>query len=204
MHEPAADADRQRRGEHAAELDQAEVPRRHPDAVQVRVVQRPVRRVEAAALLGLAGVGLDHAHAGDALLQRRQVLADPFADVEVGRVRVALELDRGDDDDRQHRSATSVSCHESTNSTTSENDEQDRRRHELQQTPLHELAHRLDVGGHPRDEHAGLVAVEERQRLALDVVEHADAQDPQEPLAGTVDEHVLLASAEVGDDATTT
>ena len=27
------------------------------------------------------------------------------------------------------------------------------------------------------DEHAGLVAVEERHRLALDVVEHPDAQD---------------------------
>ena len=42
-------------------------------------------------------------------------------------------------------------------------------------------------------EHARLVAVEERQRLALDVVEHAHAQVTQEALAGAVDQHVLLA-----------
>ena len=77
-----------------------------------------------------------------------------------------------------------------------EPDEQDRR-DELQQPPLHELAHRLDVGGHPGDEHARLVPVEERQRLALDVVEHADAQVAQESLAGPIDQDVLLASRQV-------
>ena len=37
---------------------------------------------------------------------------------------------------------------------------------ELQQAPLDQLGHALDVGGHPRHEHAGLVAIEEGHRLA--------------------------------------
>ena len=78
---------------------------------------------------------------------------------------------------------TSVSCHDVMQSEHQrEPDEQDRR-HELQQAELHEFAHRLDVGGHAGDEHTRLVAVEERQRLLLDVVEHPDAQRAQESLA---------------------
>ena len=96
--------------------------------------------------------------------------------------------------------ATSVSCHDEGEQHDQRERQQDRRRHELQHTPLHELGQRLDVGGHPRHQHARLVAVEEGQRLALDVIEHADPQDPQETLTGAVDEDVLLAPAEVGDD----
>ena len=57
--EPAADADRQAGREDAERLDQPEVPRRHPHAVHVRPVQRPVRRDELTGLLRLLGVRLD-------------------------------------------------------------------------------------------------------------------------------------------------
>ena len=50
------------------------------------------------------------------------------------------------------------------------------------------------------DEHARLVAIEERHRLRLQAVEHPDAQVAQEALAGVVDGHELLAPDEVVDD----
>ena len=73
--------------------------------------------------------------------------------------------------------ATSVSCHDEDEQHDQRERQQDRRGDELQHAPLHELGQRLDVGGHPRHEHARLVAVEEGQRLPLEVVEHTDAQD---------------------------
>ena len=79
-------------------------------------------------------------------------------------------------------------------------DEQQAGTDELQQPPLDQLAHALDVGRHPRHEHARLVAVEERHRLRLQAVEHADPQVAEEALAGLVDRHVLLPADEVVDD----
>ena len=92
VHQPAADADDQRRGEDPTRLDQAEIPGGDLDAVDVGVEEAAVGLDEPPGLLGLTGVRLDHPDAGDALLQGRHVVADVLADVEVRGVRVALEL----------------------------------------------------------------------------------------------------------------
>ena len=164
------------------------------------VVERPVGATEPAVLLGLTGVGLDHTHAGDVLLEGRQIVADPFPHGEIGLVRLALEPDRRQRDERQHqqRQQGQLPRHDQQHDDR-ERDEQ-RRRHELQQAPLHEFAHRLDVGRHARHQHARLVAVEEPHRLTLDLVEQPQPQGPQEPLAGPVDVDVLLAAPDVRHD----
>ena len=100
--QPTADADDDRRCEHPGRFDETEVPGRHLHAVDVRVVELPVRLLEAAALLGLTGVGLDDPDPGDPFLQRGEVLADVLANIEVGSVGVTLELARRHDDDRHH------------------------------------------------------------------------------------------------------
>ena len=70
-------------------------------------------------------------------------------------------------------------------------DQHDQREHEQQrvhgehhEAHLHELGQRVDVGGHARHEHARLLAVVERHRQPLQVVEHAGAQVAEEALAG--------------------
>ncbi len=200
LRQPASCADRDRRGEHTAELDHAEVPGRDFDAPQVGVVQRPVGAPEAAVLLGFAGVGLDHPHPGDVLLQRRQIVTDPLADGQVGLVRLTLESNRGNRYERQHEQRQQRELPRHDQQHRQRQRDQQSSRDELQQAPLHELAHRFDVGRHARHQHAGLVAVEEGQRLALDVPEQTQPQRPQESFAGDVDVDVLLAAAEIGDD----
>ena len=56
--------------------------------------------LEALRLDVLAAEGLDDPDAGDALLELRQRVADAVAHVEVGLVRVALELDARQHDER--------------------------------------------------------------------------------------------------------
>ena len=75
--------------------------------------------------------------------------------------------------------------------------DQQRARHELQQAHLDELLQRVDVGRHARHDHAGLLAVVERHRQPLQVVEHADAQVAQEALADPADHDDLEAVEEV-------
>ncbi|TPW16398.1 MAG: hypothetical protein FD127_141 [Acidimicrobiaceae bacterium] len=72
--------------------------------------------------------------------------------------------------------------------------------HELEQAPLDELPHALDVGGHPANQHAGLVAIEERHRLSLHPVEHPEPKLAQEAFPRRVDREVLLPADQVVDD----
>ena len=59
---------------------------------------------EAVDLTVLAAVGLDDPHPGDALLEGDS-MADPVPDRQVGGVGVALELDAGQDHERQRDEA---------------------------------------------------------------------------------------------------
>ena len=77
--------------------------------------------------------------------------------------------------------------------------EQDPVAHEHEQAHLHELLQRVHVAGHARHDHAGLLAVVERHRQPLEVVEHAEAQVAQERLADAADQLHLEAEGDVGD-----
>ena len=94
----------------------------------------------------LAGERLDDADAGDALLQRGQVLADAVADREVCTVRVALELDADaiatNGTEIRH---TIVSCHDIRISSDSEKTSSKPFETNMEQADLHELGHRVDV-----------------------------------------------------------
>jgi len=101
VHEPTADADHERRGDHAGEFDQAEVPRADANAAHVAVEERTIRALEALDLIVFLGVCLNDAHGRDAFLQRPEVLSDAFAHGEICSVRVALELHRRNDNHRE-------------------------------------------------------------------------------------------------------
>ena len=200
VHHPPADADDDGHGEHPGGLDQPEVQGADLHRVQVAAVQRLVALVEAPGLLLLAVVRLDDPHAGDALLQRAEVLADLLAHVEVGDVAPALEAHGGDGEDRhddEHGQRQLPADHQHHQDR---DDDEQAGADELQQAPLDQLAHALDVGRHPGHEHAGLVAVVVGHRLGLQPVEDPDAQLAQEALAGDVDRQVLLATEDVVGD----
>ena len=118
----------------------------------------------------------------------------PLAHVEVRHVRLALEARRDPDDGRTNSTTISVSCQLISGHQDERHHQQQAGGDELQQTPLDEFAHALDVGRHAADQHAGLVAIEERHRLRLQPVEHRDAQS-QETLTGPVDGQVLQSTA---------
>ena len=200
MDEPAADADHRAGGGDTDPLDEAEVPDGHPDRGHVGVVELSARLAEAPDLLVLPAVGLDDPHAGDRLLQRGQVLADPVPDPQVGDVRAPLEAHGRDDDHRQRYEADQRERHRHQEQQHEREHEQQRGRHELQEAELHQLAHRVDVGRQAGDEHAGLLPVVERHRLAQQVAERGHTQVAEEPLAGPVDGDLLSAADEVGRD----
>ncbi len=200
VHHPPADADDDGHGEHPGGLDQPEVEGADLHRVQVAAVQRVVALVEAPGLLLLTVVRLDDTHAGDALLQRAQVLPDLLAHVEVGEVAPALEAHRGDGQDRhddEHGERQLPADHQHHQDR---DDDEQTGADELQQAPLDQLAHALDVRRHPGHEHARLVAVVVGHRLGLQPLEDTDAQLAQEALAGDVDRQVLLATEDVVGD----
>ena len=79
MVQGATDADDHRGGGDPRQLDDREVQRRDLHRVHVGVELCPVGAREAPDLDVLTRERLDHAHARDALLERRQRLADPVA-----------------------------------------------------------------------------------------------------------------------------
>jgi len=110
-----------------------------------------------------------------------------------------LELDRGDEDHREHEQRHQGQLPRQRDQHDESDREQDPCRHELEQAPLHELRHRLDIGGHPRHEHPGLVLIEEPERLTLDVREQPESQLSEEPLSGAVDEQILASGPDERD-----
>src|SRR5205807_2539352 len=76
--------------------------------------------------------------------------------------------------------------------------QQQRVAHEHEQAGLHELGHRVDVGGHAADDHAGLLAVVERHGESLQMVEDSQPQVAEEPFADETDQHDLGSIDEIG------
>ena len=130
-------------------------------------------------------------------LQLGQRGADAVADVEVGLVRVALELHAGDEHGRQADEAEEQQLPRHGGEHEHRHGQQEPVADEHQQAHLHELLQRVDVARHAGHDHARLLAVVERHRQALQVVEHADAQVPQERLADAADEPHLPAIGDV-------
>ncbi|CAB4795888.1 unannotated protein [freshwater metagenome] len=156
--------------------------------------------MKATRLFVLTGEGLDDTNAADALLQRAEVVTDSLAHRQVSDVRITLETDRGEHDDGEHH-------HRQKREFPAEDEQQHQRhqhhqagRHKLQQAPLDELAHRLDVGGHARDKHAGFLTVEERQTLALQMIEDPNTKVAKETLASAVDVDELQSGDEIRRD----
>ena len=200
VHPPAADADRDRGGEQARELDDRQVPGRDLHRAHVGVEEAPAAGLEAGRLHVLPAERLHHPHPGDALLQVREGVADAIADVEVGDVRVALELDAGHDHDRQADDRQGAGA-----STTRR---PARRPRSPSSSPLltnmsrpiwTSSCMRVHVARHAGHDHAGLLAVVERHREALQVVEHPQPEVSQERLTDAADEQHLEPVGDVGD-----
>ena len=164
----------------------------------MRTEEAAVRLFETTGLLRLTGVGLDDSDSGDPFLQGREVRADIVTNVEVGGVGVTLEFARRNDNDRHHQERHDRELPRQDQQQDEREGKQQCRRDELEEAPLDEFGHRLDVGSHSSDEDARLVAVKEGKRLLLDVAEHSDTKQPKETLAGPVDEDVLLTGRHVG------
>jgi hypothetical protein len=193
MDEPAPDAEHHRRRDDARQLDDRHVPGTDPVRPLVGREQRAVLDREPLALDVFPGEGLDDAHPGEALLQRRQHRADPVPDRQVRLARVALELHAGHDHERHRDQADEDELPRQPDQQDHGEDEEQPVGQEHQQALLHQLGQRVDVRGHPGDDHAGLLAVVEGHRERLEVVEHPDAQVPQERLAEPGDEQDLPA-----------
>ena len=116
---------------------------------------------------------------------------------EVCSVRVALELTRGNDDYRHHQETGECQLPREQEEKDNGEHDQQRRGNELQQTPLDEFGHRFDVCGHACHENARLVAIEESQRLTLDVIEYSDSKRTQESFPRAIDEDVLLTGRQI-------
>ena len=167
--------------------------------MEVRSVERAVGAEESPGLLALAVIGLDDPYPGDRLLQRGEVLAHLVAHVEIRLVRLTLEPHRrcnhhGQDEHHGQQQLPTDGRHHHQGDHQQQN-----RADELEQTPLDELGHALDVGGHAGHQHARLVAVEERHRLRLQPVEHPHPQVAQEAFTRLVDGEVLQARGDVAD-----
>ena len=94
---------------------------------------------------------------------------------------------------------SSSSFQDTTRQHEDRDHQQDAVAHEHEQAHLHELLQRVDVAGHARHDHAGLLAVVERHRQPLQVVEHAEAQVAEERLADAADQLHLEPVRQVGD-----
>ena len=103
MHQPAADADHERASEHAAKLDECEVPRTNAHAAFVALEKLTVRLGELFDRFFFLCVGLNYPHRGDSLLQCGKICANAFAHREVCLVGVALKLDRRSNEQRHHQ-----------------------------------------------------------------------------------------------------
>ena len=145
VHEPSTDADDRRGRGDAGELDEREVPHRDAHRLHVRVVERAVALGESVTHCLLTPERLDDAHAGDALLERREVVADAITDGEVRLVGVALELDRRDRHDRHRDEAHQRELPRHHHEQRERDRQEQAVRDELQQSELHQLGHRVDV-----------------------------------------------------------
>jgi hypothetical protein len=145
VHEDPAQADDGRGRGHAGQLDDGEVAGREFDGAHLGVELRLVLLGEAPLLHVLAPEGLDHAYAGQPLLQGGQRLADAVAHREVGLVRRSLEAHARDDHDGQ-------ADHAKHGEHRRHGDEHDHGQHdeegvgdELHEALLHELLEGVDV-----------------------------------------------------------
>jgi hypothetical protein len=111
-------------------------------------VQLAVALLEPVDLDVLAGERLHHPHPGDALLQVGQRGADVVAHLEVGVVRVALELDAGHDHRGQRHGAHQHQLPRHRGQHGQRRHQQQAVGHEHRQAHLDELGQRVDVGGH--------------------------------------------------------
>ena len=76
-----------------------------------------------------------------------------------------------------------ASCHETIEHDDDRADEHERVLHEQHEALRDQLLHRVDVGGHARDDLAGLLGLEVVEREAHHVTEQPVAQVAEEPLA---------------------
>ena len=142
------------------------------------VEHAPDAVAEALELVGLAGEGLDDAHARDVLLGVRGQLGDALLDLLDRRARAAPVAlgDQHDERHRRHRDQAELRV-DHDHRDAGEHDRQ-RRLQDEHEAVAEEEAHGLQVDGRTRHQLAGLLAVEEAELESLQV--------PVEPLAQVV------------------
>ena len=168
----------------AEELDGREEAGRDLDRLEVGVELRLVRRVEPLEVRVLLAVRLDDAHAREALPAAWRGCARS------GRARRGTPCStRGGTSAR--RSSSGIEEHDHAQCELPRQQEDPRQRAEEEQdvlgepedADLDELLERVDVRGHARHEHAGLLTLEEVEPERHHVVEHPLAEVLEERLA---------------------
>ena len=187
--EPPTDAHDRGDADHPEVLDEREVAHGDARRLDVGVVLGFVGLVEPSGEEALLPERLHHPHPGQPLLERREVVPDPLAHLEVREVGPAPEPP-GPDDQRgqQHEDAQRELPAQEEDRHERAAEQQDVL-HERGEAHLDELLHRVDVGRHARDEAPGLLPVEEVETERRDVAEHPHAQVAQERLADAGHHH---------------
>ena len=120
---------------------------------------------------------------GQALLECGQVVPDALADLEVGPVGPAAEPAGPEHQGRDEDEDAERELPAEQEDRGQRAGEEQHVLHQGGEAHLHELLHGVDVGGHPGDEATGLLALEEVETEAGEVVEDPDPQVAQELLA---------------------
>ena len=157
----------------------------------MRVEVVAVQRVEAPGLRGFATEQLDHSHARDAFLEKRVDSREARANRAVRFTNPHAEHVRRDQDAGNHRERR-----EREPPIDDQHRHADRKQREEVADPRYhtrgeQLVERLHVGRHSRDESAHRVAVEERDRKSLQVLEDLDAQIAHDALTKEARQHRL-------------
>ena len=175
-HLAAADEQDHREPDARQEADERVVERAQPRGAHRLVEHAPDGALEARELARLGGERLDHAHAGDVLLDVGGELGDPLLDLEQRGPRAAA-VARGDEHHERHGQQRERG-EPRLQREHGDRGEQDRQRAlaDEDQPVAEEEAHGLQVDRRARHQLAGLLAVEERQLERLQVAVDQVAQ----------------------------
>ena len=179
----AAVAEHDRRRERGEEVDGREVEAVEHDRLVVGVLVARVDPAKARLVARLARVRLDDTHPGDVLRERGRDEADALAYPAVGAVRADPEPHRQEGhqrEDGERREREPPVEHEEDDGGA---DQQHQVLHERGDAVGDQRVERLDVVRDPADDRAGAVALEVAEREPLQVVEEADPEVGQRPLA---------------------
>ncbi len=200
-HEPAAEADHDRRRGRREEVDEREVEAVQHDRLLVRLAVVRVHVLEALLVARLARERLHDAHPGDVLGERRRDEPEPLAHLAVRAGRPRAEHASRDHERRDHRHRRERELPVEEEEDDRGADQRQRALHERRHAVGDELVERVDVVREAADHDARAVALVEAERQPLEVAEEVVAEVGEDALAGPAGEVRLRRAGEEACDA---